>query len=85
MNWTVEATQGGNYDITLKRSDYRLYWPIRAMLLIDGVYVGDFVAPVRQKEAVLKNIPISAGKHTVIFINTCTYGNWPSALVFRKR
>jgi len=85
VNWTVEATQGGNYDITLKRSDYRMYWPIRAMLLIDGAYVGDFVAPVRQKEAVLKNIPISAGKHTVLLINTCTYGNWPSSLVFKKR
>ena len=85
VNWTVSAAKGGTYDVTLKRSGYRLYWPLRAMLLVDGRYVGNFEAAVQQKDAVLKNIPISEGPHSVILINTCTYGVWPLALEFKVR
>ena len=38
-----------------------------------------------QKEAVVKDVQISEGTHSVILINTCTYGVWPNTLELKVR
>ena len=79
-NFTFNAQKSGKYNISLERDQYRLYYPIRAMVLIDGRYVGDLKADKFVKNAVLKGVNLSQGSHRLTLISACTYGIWPLSL-----
>ena len=81
-NFTFKAQKSGKYDIKLNRTDYRLYYPIRARVLIDGKYVGDLSAPRDVTSTVLKDVEISAGTHRLTLISACTYGIWSRNMEF---
>lgn len=82
VNFSFNAVKAGKYDITLNRDEYRRFWPMRAMVLIDGVYAGDLLAAENAPQAVLKNVGLSAGKHRLTLISACGYGVWPLSLAF---
>ena len=84
-NFTFNAQKSGKYNISLERDQYRLYYPIRAMVLIDGVYVGDLKADKFVPNAVLKGVNLSQGSHRLTLISACTYGIWPLSLRFFSR
>ena len=83
VNYTFEAAKPGKYTLTLSRTDYRREWPMRAMILLDGVYVGDLTAEGQAPQAVLNGIEISAGTHRLTVISACAYGVWASDLDFK--
>jgi len=83
VNYSIEAEQSGKYQVELERREYRRdEWPMRALLLIDGVYVGDFLAEKGELKAVLPNVSLSKGKHLITLISACSYGVWPESLQF---
>ena len=82
-NFTFKAEKAGKYDISLNRDKYRLYYPIRAMVLIDGVYAGDLVADKFVKTATLKGVELTKGTHRLTLMSACTYGIWPLSLEFK--
>lgn len=82
-NYTFETAKPGKYTLELSRSDYRREWPMRAMLLLDGVYIGDLNAKEQEPKAVLKGIEISAGTHRLTVISACAYGVWAADLDFK--
>ena len=84
VNYTFEAAQAGKYAIELTRQEYRREWPMRAMLLLDGVYIGDLTAKEHEEKAVLKGVEIPAGTHRLTLISVCTYGTWATALEFKR-
>lgn len=81
-NFTFKAEKAGKYDISLNRDKYRLYYPIRAMVLIDGVYAGDLKADKFVKTATLKGVKLTKGTHRLTLMSACTYGIWPLSLEF---
>ena len=83
VNYTFEAAKPGKYTIKLSRSDYRLEWPMCAMLLLDGIYIGDLTAKEQERKAVLKGIEITAGIHRLTLISACAYGTWATELDFK--
>ena len=85
VNYSISADREGSYDMTLKRNKFRIYRSMRCMVLIDGRYVGDFTAEPNQPEAVLKDVKLTAGQHTVTLISACAYGTWGYALNFTLR
>ncbi|MBO4647779.1 MAG: family 16 glycosylhydrolase [Lentisphaeria bacterium] len=84
VNYTFNAANAGRYSIELTRQNYRREWPMRAMLLLDGVYIGDLVGQPKAEKAVLKGIDIPAGQHRLTLISTCTYGTWATKLEFKQ-
>jgi len=82
-NYTFEAVKPGKYTLEFSRSDYRREWPMRAMLLLDGVYIGDLNAKEKESKAVLQGVEISAGPHRLTVISACAYGVWASDLDFK--
>ena len=84
MNYTFNAANAGRYSIELTRREYRREWPMRAMLLLDGVYIGDLTAQPKAEKAGLKGIAIAAGQHRLTLISTCTYGTWATRLEFKQ-
>ena len=85
VNYTISADREGNYDMTLKRSKWRIYRSMRCMVLIDGCYIGDLTAEPNQPDAVLKDVKLTAGEHTVTLITACNYGTWGDVLSFTLR
>ncbi len=83
VNYTFKTAKSGKYTLELSRSKYRLEWPMRAMLLLDGVYIGDLNAKQQEPKAVLKGIRISAGTHRLTLISVCAYGVWAKDLNFK--
>ncbi|MBQ9502469.1 MAG: hypothetical protein IJU70_09960 [Lentisphaeria bacterium] len=83
VNFSFNAAKAGRYDVVLNRDGYRRFWPMRAMVLIDGVYAGDFLASENAPQAVLKNVSLAAGKHRLTLISACDYGVWPLSLEFK--
>ena len=84
-NFSFKSEKDGKFDITLKRGKYRVEWPLRALVLIDGIYVGDFIAKENAETAVIKGVKLSAGNHRLTLISACAYGVWPTALEFKKQ
>ena len=84
VNYSFNAAKAGNYTIELTRRDYRREWPMRAMLLLDGIYIGDLTAEKQDAKAVLNGVKIPAGLHRMTLISTCTYGTWATALEFKQ-
>ena len=82
VNYTFDAARAGVYTLKLTRQKYRVEWPMRAMILMDGVYIGDLTAKENEPEAVLKGIRLSGGTHRMTLISVCTYGTWATKLEF---
>jgi hypothetical protein len=85
LNYTFNAKQSGTYDLTLNRALNRRFWQMRAFVMIDGVYIGDFTAGENQEKSILKNIKLSAGTHRLTLISACAYGVWPNSIDFSLR
>ncbi|MBQ9338515.1 MAG: family 16 glycosylhydrolase [Lentisphaeria bacterium] len=84
VNYTFNATASGVYTLELTRQTYRREWPMRAMILMDGVYVGDLTAKEGEEKAVLKGIRLAEGTHRMTLISVCTYGTWATELEFKS-
>ncbi len=84
VNYIVEAKESGTCKIVLNRQEYRREWPMTAMLLIDGKYVGNLNAAPAESAATLDRVQLSSGKHLVTLIGACTYGIWPDSIEFIK-
>ena len=83
VNYTFNAAQAGTYTLELTRQKYRVEWPVRAMILMDGVYIGDLIAKENEPKALLKGIRLSEGTHRMTLISVCTYGTWATKLEFK--
>lgn len=84
-NFSFNAVRGGDFELVLDRDENRRFWPMRALVLIDGVYAGDFVAPENAEKAVLKNVSLTTGKHRLTLISACGYGVWPRSIEFKAK
>ena len=84
VNIAVDVKEGRAYCVTMPRRPYPedLRWPVRAMLLVDGVYAGDLKADSNVKEAVLENVVLKPGRRNLTLVSACSYGVWPEELVF---
>ena len=84
VNIAVDVAKDGNYRVTMPRRPYPedLRWQMRALLFVDGVYVGDLKADSNVKAAVLENVPMKAGRHNITLMSACAYGVWPEELSF---
>lgn len=80
VNYTFNVVQSGIYTLELARQTYRREWPLRAMILMDGVYIGDLTAKKNEPKAMLKNIKLEKGLHRMTLISACNYGIWATSL-----
>lgn len=80
VNYTLAVQTAGVYRLVMHRQNYRKEWPIRGMILVDGVYVGDLQAEPEVMSATLEGVKLSAGQHVLTLMSTCTYGLWPTSL-----
>lgn len=85
-SYSIIVAESGKYSVRLNRREYRRdLWPMRGLLLIDGVYVGDFVAEKTEPDATISGLQLSAGEHCFTVISACTYGVWPQSYEFMKQ
>ena len=84
-NFSFKSEKDGKFDIILKRGKYRVEWPLRALVLIDGIYVGDFIAKENDETAMIEGVALSAGNHRLTLISACAYGVWPTELEFKQK
>jgi hypothetical protein len=80
VNYTLAVQTAGVYRLVMHRQNYRKEWPIRGMILVDGVYVGDLQAEPEVMSATLEGVKLGAGQHVLTLMSTCTYGLWPTSL-----
>ena len=59
--------------MTLIRQEYRVEWPLRALVLLDGKYIGDWRAGSREPLAAIAQVPLKQGRHQLTVIFACTY------------
>lgn len=77
--------EDGEYQMTLARQQYRMEWPMRGLVLLDGKYIGDWEAGTGNRLAVLSKVRLTQGRHRLTLISACTYGVWPESIEVVKR
>ncbi len=86
VNYSFDVKEDGEYQMTLARQQYRMEWPMRGLVLLDGKYIGDWEAGAGNRLAVLSKIRLPQGRHRLTLISACTYGVWPESIeVARSR
>jgi|GEM_PF-3082471 len=84
VNYSFDVKEGREYQVTLTRQQYRMEWPMRGLVLLDGKYTGDWEAGAGNRLAVLSKIRLPQGRHRLTLISACTYGVWPEAIEVAK-
>jgi hypothetical protein len=85
VRYTVDAKEAGDYRIVLKRREYRRNWPLRAYFFVDNRLAGEFSAAPDVPEAVLDDVQITGGRHTLTLMSACAFGVHPSTIVFERK
>jgi beta-glucanase (GH16 family) len=87
VTYTLDVKQSGTYRLTMPRRPYPedLRWPSKALVIIDGKYVGDLKAEAFEQTAVLDDVKITEGIRSMVLISACAYGVWPDALEFQVK
>lgn len=80
VDYSFDVKEDGEYEMTLTRQQYRMEWPMRGLILLDGKYIGDWEAGAGSRLAVLSKIRFPRGRHRLTLISACTYGVWPEAI-----
>ena len=80
VNYAFDVREDNEYRMALARQEYRMEWPLRALVLLDGKYIGDWEAGSREPLAVIARVLLKQGRHQLTLISACTYGVWPESI-----